>query len=50
MNLLTHVRTHHPNLWNKYTPHDRDKLKDLVITEVPAFRKDYQPRKINLDV
>lgn len=34
MNLLTHVRTHHPNLWNKYTPHDVNKLVELTTKDV----------------
>lgn len=29
MNLLTHVRLHHPNLWNKYSPFKEDALEQL---------------------
>lgn len=47
MNLLTHVRTHHPNLWNQYTPHNVDKLADLATKEV-SFLKTYKVNKTNL--
>jgi hypothetical protein len=29
MNLLTHVKNHHPNTWYKNSPLNLDKLKDL---------------------
>lgn len=32
MNLLTHVRTHHPTIWNQYSPFDPDKLTSLNVT------------------
>lgn len=31
MDLLTHVRTHHPTIWHKYVPSSLDNLKDLTI-------------------
>ena len=47
MNLLTHVRLHHPALWSKYTPFEGDKLGDLSISNV-EYRPSYTAKKTNL--
>lgn len=47
MNLLTHVRMHHPTLWNKYSPFEGDKLVDLT-TAITDFRPSYTPKKTNI--
>lgn len=33
MSLLSHVRTHHPDIWYKYTPFEPQKWDDLKVPE-----------------
>lgn len=46
MSLLTHVRTHHPTLWNQYSPFEGDKLADLS-TPV-EYLPSYKTKKTNI--